>query len=347
MTTSPLISTGLWQDLLEVPNTTRTTLQDRRGIDDVARLLGGAQVRRVVATGNGASYYAAHALWLASLRAPDGPPVVAVPGGLLARGRFPWREGDVLLAVSSSGEFRDVIDAIEMGGPRPYGAITSEPGSTIGAAAAARAHIATVSQRALTHTQVYCAAVALALAIWARVSGDEALVDALEQAPEVLQDGISHAARWVGGGGVEGATDSGFSAAVVFGAGEAWTAALEGALLVREVSRVPAEGTEMREGATSSMFGLSEGHLVLSMGSPEDELFRETEEICRRAGATVLRVPTSSTEIPQLGAMAPFPGAVAIAADLALRAGHDVDQPSWADAYYSTARPLAPSESEG
>ena len=44
--------------------------------------------------------------------------------------------------------------------------------------------------------------------------------------------------------------------AVVFGSGPAWAAALEAALLLKEVSGMPAEGVETREGATSTMMAL-------------------------------------------------------------------------------------------
>ena len=53
---------------------------------EVAALIGADGVRRVVASGNGAAYYVANALWLASLESRHGPELVAVPGGL-ARAR--------------------------------------------------------------------------------------------------------------------------------------------------------------------------------------------------------------------------------------------------------------------
>src|SRR5438046_7186454 len=101
--------TGLWQDVSGLPE----SLAARVGVDDVAALLGAQGIRRIVATGNGAAYYVAVALWLASLEGRGGPEVVAVPSGLVARGAFGWRPDDALLAVSSSGEFRDLVEAVE------------------------------------------------------------------------------------------------------------------------------------------------------------------------------------------------------------------------------------------
>ena len=90
------------------------------GLADAAGVLRAPGVERVVATGNGAAYYVAHALWLASLESgAGGPPLVAVPCGLAVRERFRWRPGDAVLAVSSSGEFRDVVAIAERAGAPP------------------------------------------------------------------------------------------------------------------------------------------------------------------------------------------------------------------------------------
>src|SRR4029079_18648875 len=92
-----LDETGLWRDVVELPSTLRATLEE--DVEEVAALLGADGVRRVVASGNGAAYYVAVALWLASLESANGPELVAVPSGLLARGAFAWRAGGALLAA--------------------------------------------------------------------------------------------------------------------------------------------------------------------------------------------------------------------------------------------------------
>src|SRR5690242_4554907 len=129
--------TGLWQDVSELADALAATLDARAGFDEVASLLGAGGVRRIVATGNGAAYYVAVALWLAALEGDPAADVVAVPSGLVARGGFRWRPGDALLAISSSGEFRDLVEAVGAGAPRPYAAITANADSTLGAGASA------------------------------------------------------------------------------------------------------------------------------------------------------------------------------------------------------------------
>lgn len=333
--TVPWRATRLWQETCAVPGALSETLSttDTAG---VAALLGAPATRRIVATGNGAAYYAAVALWLASLEGEVGPEVVALPAGLLARGAFRWREGDALLVASSSGEMRDVIEALDAGAPSPFAAITATPASTIGSRAGALARVTVVSQEAVTHTQAFCGNVAVALGVWAEVTGDAALAAAVRGAPEVVARACSEAEEWV-----EALPVTDPAAAVVFGAGPAWAGALEGALLLKEVAAVPAEGVETREGATSAMYPLRAGHLVASLPTGADPLVGEAEAVCASQGATVVRVPGGSLADRRLAAITTFPALVALAAVIGVRRGLDVDAPAWAQAYYAVARGIA------
>jgi fructoselysine-6-P-deglycase FrlB-like protein len=329
-----LDETGLWRDVTELPLSLSATLEDTTGVGEVAALLGADGVRRVVASGNGAAYYVAVALWLASLEGSRGPDAVAVPSGLLARGAFAWRPGDVLLAVSSSGEFRDLVEAIDAGAPTPYAAVTASAGSTLGSRADARALVAVPSQRAVTHTQAFCGAVVAALRVWAEVTSDRGLHAALRRVPDELERTIDRARDWVGDlAELEAQT------AIVFGSGPGWAAALEAALLLKEVAGIPAEGVETREGATSAMMALRPGALALSLpAGAEDPLLVEAEEICATRGATVLRAPGANAGDRRLAAVSTFPPAAALACRLGIESGLDVDQPSWTEAYYRVAR---------
>ena len=102
--------------------------------------------------------------------------------------------------------------------------------------------------------------------------------------------------------------------AVVFGSGPGWAAALEAALLLKEVALVPAEGVETREGATSAMMALGPEPLALSLpaGVGDDPLLAEAEEICAGQGATVLRAPGGETADRRLAAVSAFPAAAAL-----------------------------------
>ncbi len=329
--------TGLWRDVTELPSSLAATLEDRAGIEEVAALVRSDGVRRVVASGNGAAYYVAVALWLASLEGPPGPEVVAVPSGLLARGAFAWRPGDVLLAVSSSGEFRDLVEAVDAGVPTPFAAVTATAGSTLGSRAGARALVSVPNQRAVTHTQAFCGAVVAALGVWAAVTSDATLDASLRVLPDQLERTIDHARTWVDQlGEIEAET------AIVFGSGPAWAAALEAALLLKEVAGIPAEGVETREGATSAMMALRPGALALSLpAADEDPLLAEAEQICAGQGATVLRAADGDTVDRRLAAVSTFPSAAALSARLGIERGLHVDRPAWTEAYYRVARRTA------
>ena len=70
-----------------MPEALQTTLSDSEGFADVASFLGRSTTLRIVASGNGASYYVAQALWLASLGGNACPiEVVAFPVGCSRRG---------------------------------------------------------------------------------------------------------------------------------------------------------------------------------------------------------------------------------------------------------------------
>jgi fructoselysine-6-P-deglycase FrlB-like protein len=261
--------------------------------------------------------------------------VIAVPAGLVAGQAFRFRRGDLLLAISSSGELRDLIEVIEGANPPArLVTVTATPDSTIARASDAVAIVNAV-QRAVSHTQAFCGAVAVCLAIWARLSDDDDLRRAVEQVAGACRDAVSAATEWSDSlAAVQTPT-----AVITYGTGPAWAAALENALLVKEIARLPCEGVETREGATAAMTELGPGHLVLSLPTgASDPLVDEADQVCARQGATVLRAPGGSGNDRRVAAITTFPAALALSVELALRGGHDPDQPEWIANYNSTAR---------
>jgi fructoselysine-6-P-deglycase FrlB-like protein len=317
------LETGLWADVRELPGALRDTLAAAEGVAQATAVLQGAD--RIVATGNGAAYYVAHALWLASLESRSSVPIVAVPCGVVVRDGFRWRPGDAVLAVSSSGEFRDVVEIARGAGGRPCVAITADAASSLAAAADAVVLQRVVSQRAVTHTQAIAGAYACGLALL----GDPEITALLDTAGDAAERAVADAEAW--------APDVGTPpAAIAVGGGAAWAAAMELALMLKEISRIPAEGVETREGATSASFGLDRGHLMVSLDPAGDADGDEAVRLCAAAGAVTLRLPGSGE--PRLAPITTLPAAAALSAELALAAGHDVDRPAWTDAYYETAR---------
>jgi glucosamine--fructose-6-phosphate aminotransferase (isomerizing) len=275
------------------------------------------------------------AIWLTSLEAA-GPEVIAVPAGVVARPGFRWRDGDLLLAISSSGEFRDVVAAVRQGVTAV--AITANDRSSLAHQAQASAVARLESQQSATHTQGYAANVAVGLSLWADLTGDPALREALALVPETAARFLSAAQDWAG---AQIALLDAPPAAIAFGSGPAWAASLEAALLLKEVARVPAEGVETREGATSAMYGIGRGHLAVSVVCGDDPQLAEAESMCRSAGATVIGLTGAEASDPRVAPILSFPSALALAIALAERSGVDVDAPWWEGAYQRTARPAA------
>ena len=331
---APRTNSGLWADLELTPGTLTATITRAEGFDHVAALLTAPDVRRVIVTGNGAQWHVALALWLAWLQVPQPPvEVLAVPGGLVARGAFPWRHGDRLLALSSSGEFRDVIEAIDAGAPRPIAAITANAGSTIGRAAEARALVVVDTLRARTHTQGYAGSLVAGLAVLARMSGDHGLAQAAEGAGRRLDPLVQAAAALPPHPGPRP------HAGVCVGTGPAWPAALHTALCLREVSILPVDGYETREGATTGRFATVPGDVAVTVPGPHpDPLLHEAAEVLAEGGAQVVALAGDSGADPRLAPVMALPHAIALSIDFALLATLDPDAPAWAGAYDRTSR---------
>jgi glutamine---fructose-6-phosphate transaminase (isomerizing) len=330
--------TGLWRDLREGPAALAATVDALDGVAEAARVLRSDHVRRIVAVGNGAAYYVAHALWLAALESDGhGPPLTAVPCGVAASDAFRWRPGDAVLAVSSSGEFRDVVAIAERAAAdgRPCVAVTADASSSLAAAATATVLQRVDAQRAVTHTQALWGGYAAALALWADVTDDRDLGAVVGASPAAAARAVVAADAWAAEalGDLERPV-----AAVVVGGGAAWAGALEAALMLKEIARIPAEGVETREGATSAMFGLDRGHLMVTLDPAGDPAGDEAVRLCAATGAATLRLPEVADADPRLALVTSAPAAAALSAVLAHRAGHDVDHPTWTDAYYATAR---------
>jgi fructoselysine-6-P-deglycase FrlB-like protein len=178
--------------------------------------------------------------------------------------------------------------------------------------------------------------------VWARIAGDARLRGALAALPGVLAAAVSEAEEWAAGLGALQPPP----AAVAFSGGPGWAAALEAALLLKEVAGVPAEGVDAREGATSAMYALGPAHLAVSL-PVGDQAEGEAERVCAEAGARVVRCPGGARADGRLALATTLPSATALAAVLAERAGLDADRPAWVEAYYRTARRASPSTGEG
>jgi fructoselysine-6-P-deglycase FrlB-like protein len=328
-----LSGSRLWADALGMPQTLREVIE-RFGAPGGESAVGIARgARRLVPTGNGAAFYSALALESAARSAPSpAMDVVAVPAGIIAAGGFTWREGDVPIIFSTSGELRDLVAAVHARRmPEEWIAITATPDSTLGSAATARVDVPVRSQVAVTHTQSYVANVLTGYLLWQAVAERPLDVDTATLADRMDTE-LAVASAWAPTVlGDIGNRRTG----IAFAAGAGWSAALQTALVFKEVAGLTIEGLEAREAATTGMYALDAESLVLSHA--REDLGTEAERICGGRGAAVLRLPlgeATALELPILG----FPAALALSSALGIARGRNIDKPDWVDAYYGTAR---------
>ena len=181
-----------------------------------------------------------------------------------------------------------MIEAIDRGAPTPFVAITASPVSTIGSRAGAAVLVAVSSQDAVTHTQAFCGSVAAALAVWAVVTDDPVLHAAVRGAPEIVANAVATALPWAEGLPTEARRRDRLRLAARLGRRTRRRLAAEGG---RRRSR---GGCRRTKGATSAMYALRPGHLVVSQPTIGDSLLDEAERICSARGATVIRAPADS-----------------------------------------------------
>jgi glucosamine--fructose-6-phosphate aminotransferase (isomerizing) len=269
----------------------------------------------------------------AAWTSPSAVDVVAVPAGVVLTGGFNWRLDDVPLVVSTSGKLRDILELVERGEfPQRFAMITSSPDSPLAAAATALVRVDLPPQRSDTHTCGYLANLLAAQLLYRELAAVELAV--LDVAPGRVGAALEAAPRWAS----DCVRGLHHRAATAFATGAGVPAALETALLLKEVAGVYTEGMDVREAATTGMYALDEGFLTLAHAAPGDPLAAETLAICADRGAATLEVPGVEAGEELIAPLTTFPAALALAIAVAQARGRDVDHPTWAASYYRTTR---------
>jgi glucosamine--fructose-6-phosphate aminotransferase (isomerizing) len=262
------------------------------------------------------------------------------------------RAGDIVLAVSQSGETADTKAAFEMGKDAGLtaAAIVNVPDSTIARLAdavlptLAGPEIGVASTKAFTSQLAVLAALAVAAArARGRIDADEEarLVELLLEVPRLVVESLSagdHIAAL--------AHDLAKASDVLYlGRGLAYPLALEGALKLKEISYIHAEGYAAGELKHGPIALIDENTPVVVV-APRDALFEKTvsnmREVAARGGkivlvtdeaganeagdsaATVIRMPTCD---PMIAPLVYAPAVQLLAYHVAVVKGTDVDQP--------------------
>jgi glucosamine--fructose-6-phosphate aminotransferase (isomerizing) len=335
------------------PAAIRSTLTDSLEAARAAAVaLRQAGVRRVHVIGNGTSYHSSLAAATLYRRhaGPDDPVVVPLTAGEFRNYLPRLGSGDAVLGISASGEFRDVVAAVDaLRGRVPTVAVVHVPGSTLDRTADHVVRSAGGPSNVPVMTKTFAATlVATELVLAELLGGDRA--EAIRRGIRLAAD-HAEAAIEAAEPRVAGLADALVGAGHLFvvGSGGAYPAALEAALKLKEMAIVHAEGTESWEMASGVATIVGADSVVIAL-APEGPGRAATIDVASHAaawGARIIEVaPRSSVDGAEL---LPIPAVAEedhaplttvapvalLAFVLARRRGHDPDHPGWVERYHS------------
>lgn len=340
-------------EIAQGPDAIRRTVVDARPMSrDIAAKLRRKGVRRIHVIGNGTSYHsslAAAALY-ARHAGPGDPIVVPMTAGAFLTYGPTLGDGDALVGISASGEFRDVVAVAEAWRDRvAVVGIVHVPGSTL-------ARVATdvvISSGGPSDVPVMTKTFSATLVATEMLLLDLLGPDRAERPIGEIVRAADHAEAAIAATEPvvdELAAELAETAHVfVVGSGLAHIAAMEAALKLKEMAIVHAEGTETWEMASGAATIVGPGTLVVAL-APAGPGRDATADIVAHAaewGARIIEVgPTSlapgSTLLPlpveaveDHAPLTAVPPIAMLAFALARRRGYDPDHPAWVERYHS------------
>jgi glutamine---fructose-6-phosphate transaminase (isomerizing) len=346
MTTDELIPL----EIDETPTAIRTTLTESRSTArKAAEAVQKRSPRRIFVMGNGTSLYTsmAAAYTARQLAGPDDPLVLALPAGDFRYFQPAIRPDDVVIGMSASGEFRDVLSVFErLHGQCLLVGITHVPGSSVTRLAdyvlfssGGPSHVPVMTKTyASTLTALHVLLLEILNAPKAYFESLSAVADICERALMDARTIISDLVPAV----------SKFEHAFYFGAGNAYAAALEGALKMKEMAILHAEGSETWEMASGPATVVSEKSLCVALytGEETDAATADTARHTRQWGARVLEVgpvapvgdwhlPVQASAVASFSSLALIPPLALLAYRTAQARGYNPDKPAWRERYTS------------
>ena len=338
------------QEIEDIPAAILATLSATRpAAHDTARALRTHNPHRIFIIGNGTSLYTSMAAsYTARMLAGAGDAFVqAIPAGEFRYFMPAIAAGDVVVGMSASGEFRDVIAIFEeLRGKCSLVGITHVAGSSISKLADHLLVSAGGPSNVPVMTKTYASTLtALHLLLLEIFSAAPAYFDdlaasadrceqALAQAKKLLPDLVPVLAK--------------FEHAFYFGAGNAFAASLEGALKMKEMALLHAEGSETWEMASGPATVVSEKTFCAALytGDPSDASTVITSRLARQWGARLLDVgpqavagdfhlPVPSPTYPAFASLSLVPPLALLAYRVARARGQNPNQPAWRERYYS------------
>jgi glucosamine--fructose-6-phosphate aminotransferase (isomerizing) len=334
----------------ETPNAIRITAKDARpSAQKAAEAIRKNSPRRIFIIGNGTSLYTSLAASYTArlLAGPDDPLVLAFPAGDFRYFTPAIEPNDVVIGMSASGEFRDVLSVFErLRGQCFLVGITHVPGSSL---TRLTEHIL-FSGGGASHvpvmTKTYASTLtALHLLLLEIFNAPVSYFDDLNEVADRCENALTHARKIIPD---LVPTLSKFEHAFYFGAGNAYAAALEGALKMKEMAILHAEGSETWEMASGPATVVSEKSFCVALytGQDTDSSTADTAKHARQWGARVLEVgpnaPTRDWQLPvekstvsSFSSLALIPPLALLAYRTAQARGYNPDKPAWRERYTS------------
>jgi glucosamine--fructose-6-phosphate aminotransferase (isomerizing) len=340
-------------EIAEGPDAIRQTVAEARpSAREIAARLRGQGIRRIHVIGNGTSYHSslAAATLYGGVATPTDPVVVPMTAGAFRTYPPTLAQGDAIVGISASGEFRDVVAVAEAWrGQVPVIGIVHVPGSTLTRVATDVVISAGGPSDVPVMTKTFSATlVATELLLLELLGGEqaEAAVAAIERAADHAEAAIAAAAPLIDELAAR-LVDA--EHLFVVGSGLASIAALEAALKLKEMAIVHAEAAETWEMASGAATIVGPGTVVVAL-APDGPGRAATAEFVTHAagwGARVIEVgPTASVPESTLLPLSPdaaedhapltaVPPVAMLAFALARRRGLDPDHPAWVERYHS------------
>ncbi len=344
------------QEIHDTPAAIQETVQQGRpAAEQIAAAMRERAPGRIFLIGNGTSLYSSLAASYTArmLARPGQAQVLPMPAGDFRYYTPSLAEHDIVVGMSASGEFRDVLAVFErLHGKNLCVGVTQVPGSSLTRLADLTLFASGGPSNVPVMTKTYAST----------LSAVHALLLAFYQAPETCwQDLLDSAGRCRAG--IEAIERllpeiipaiQHFEHAFHFGAGCGYAAALETSLKMKEMAMVHAEGAETWEMASGPAIitGPQTLCVALGTGGPGDASTLQVATSTFSWGVTLItlglpaipketgpapiwQVPLTAPAYECFASLSLVPPAALLAYRLARQRGYDPNRPDWRERYHS------------
>ncbi len=338
------------KEIQETPDAIRATVQESRpAAAEAAEVMRSRRPRRIYLVGNGTSLYSslAAAYTARNLAQARDPLVMAWPAGDFRYYTPALSDQDIVIGITASGEFRDVLAMFErLAGKCLRVGITHVPGSSVTRLADVILFSGGGPSRVPVMTKTYAntlAAAHLLLLEFFKASQD--WFDDLSQTADYTEEALRQAEARIP---MIVEALKGYEHAFYFGAGPAYAACLEAALKMKEMALLHAEGNESWEVASgaATLIGKQSFCVAMDEGGPGKATTSDLASKVRQWGAALVAIgpqqgngqyhlPVTIPSHHSFASLALVPPAALFAYRLSKARGLDPDRPNWRDRYLS------------